>query len=83
MHKPERIFKNQEPYASKLDAPKYDRFHDTEAKILEDIASQIKDPNIFGKIDLYTELDACQSCSNIILEFRKKYPNIQLNIYTK
>nr|WP_255260059.1 deaminase domain-containing protein [Bacillus sp. AFS023182] len=59
------------------------RFYDTEAKILEDIASQIKYPNIFGKIDLYTELDTCQSCSNIILEFRKGYPNIQLNIYTK
>ncbi|WIY63611.1 deaminase domain-containing protein [Bacillus arachidis] len=82
MHRPERIFKNQEPYASKLDTAKFDRFYDTEAKILEDIASQIKDPNIFGIIDLYTELDACQSCSNIILEFRK-HPNIQLSIYTK
>nr|WP_269321444.1 deaminase domain-containing protein [Bacillus sp. UNC437CL72CviS29] len=61
-----------------MDTAKFDRFYDTEAKILEDIAS-----SIFGKIDLYTELDACQSRSNIILEFRKEYPNIQLNIYTK
>ncbi|WP_218923633.1 deaminase domain-containing protein, partial [Bacillus pseudomycoides] len=79
----ERIFKSYEPSASKPDATKFDKFHDTEAKILEDIASQIKNPNISGKIDLYTELPACQSCSNIILEFRKRYPNIHLNIHTK
>ena len=79
----ERIFKNYEPSASSIDGTKFDRFHDTEAKILEDIASKIKDPNTSGSIDLFTELPACQSCSNIILEFRKKYPNIKLNIFTK
>ncbi|WP_429948369.1 deaminase domain-containing protein [Enterococcus sp. AZ101] len=50
---------------------------------MEDIASKIKDPNISGKIDLFTELPACQSCTNVILEFRKKFPNIELNIFTK
>jgi hypothetical protein len=79
----ERIFKNYEPSASSLDGTKFDRFHDTEVKILEDIASKIKDPNAFGSIDLFTELPACQSCSNIILEFRKKFPNIKLSIFTK
>jgi hypothetical protein len=62
---------------------KFPRYNDTEVKILEDIASKIKDPNISGKIDLYTELPACQSCTNVILEFRKKFPNIELNIFTK
>ena len=62
---------------------KFPRYNDTEVKILEDIASKIKDPNTSGSIDLFTELPACQSCSNIILEFRKKYPNIKLNIFTK
>ncbi|WP_407944311.1 deaminase domain-containing protein [Paenibacillus durus] len=61
----------------------FPRFNDTEAKILEDIASQIKDPNVKGRIDLFTELDACQSCSNLIMEFRRKFPNIQLNVYSK
>ncbi|WP_429955336.1 deaminase domain-containing protein [Enterococcus sp. AZ192] len=79
----ERIFKNYEPSASSIDGTKFDRFHDTEAKILEDIASKIKDSNASGSIDLYTELPACQSCSNIILEFRKKFPNIELNVFTK
>ena len=60
----------------------FPRYNDTEAKILEDIASQIKDPNTKGVISLYSELDCCQSCSNLILEFRSKYPNIELNIYT-
>lgn len=63
------------------EAPFY-RYRDTEAKILEDIASQI-DESTTGAIDLYTELDPCQSCSSIILEFRKKFPDITLNIFSK
>ena len=61
----------------------YPRYHDTEAKILEDIASQITDPNVSGKINLYSELPCCQSCSNIILEFRRMFPNIELNIFVE
>lgn len=60
----------------------FPRYNDTEAKILEDIASKIKDPHIKGEVNLSTELDTCQSCTNIILEFRAKYPNIKLNIFT-
>ena len=59
------------------------RYNDAEAKILEDITSRIKDtPDIKGKINLYTEKACCQSCSNLILEFKRKFPNIELNIYT-
>ncbi|MBC6298227.1 hypothetical protein HCJ45_14020, partial [Listeria sp. FSL L7-1517] len=60
----------------------YPRYNDTEAKILEDIASKIKDPNTKGEINLFSELDCCQSCTNLILEFRKKYPNIKINVIT-
>ncbi|WP_218160826.1 deaminase domain-containing protein [Bacillus sp. 491mf] len=49
---------------------KFPRYNDTEAKILEDIASQIKDPNIIGEIHLFSDFDVCQSCTNLILEFR-------------
>lgn len=38
---------------------KFPRYHDTEAKILEDIAGQIKDPNISETINLYSELPCC------------------------
>jgi len=79
----DRLFKTYEPASSSLDKPKFDRFHDTEAKILEDIASQIKDPNVSGTINLYTEYDACQSCTNIIFEFRRMFPNIKLNIFSE
>ena len=61
----------------------YPRYHDTEAKILEDIASQITDPDVSGTINLYSELPCCQSCSNIILEFRRMFPNIELNIFVE
>ena len=60
----------------------YARYHDTEVKILEDIASQINAPSISGTINLYTEAPACQSCTNVILEFRREFPNITLNIFT-
>lgn len=78
----DRIFQSYEPAASKIDGVKFDRFHDTEAKILEDIASQMKDPNISGTVNLYTELPACQSCTNVIFEFRQKFPNIELNVFS-
>ena len=66
-----------------LKKKRVDRYHDSEAKILENITSRIKDtPNVKGKIDLYTERDCCDSCKNLISEFRNKFPNIELNIYT-
>ncbi len=62
---------------------KFPRYHDTKAKILEDIASQITEPNVNGIINLYSELLCRQSCSNIILEFRRMFPNIKLNIFVE
>lgn len=62
---------------------KYPRYHDTEAKILEDIASQIQDKNVRGTIVLYSELPCCQSCTNIILEFKRMFPGIKLKVYVE
>lgn len=62
---------------------KFPRFNDTEAKILEDIASQITDPQIKGKITLFTELPPCDSCSDIIEEFKRMFPNIQVDVLWK
>ena len=73
---------NERIFTSYVD-DQYPRYHDTEAKILEDIASQITDPNVSGRINLYSELPCCQSCSNIILEFRRMFLNIELNIFVE
>ena len=40
------------------------------------IDSQITDPQIKGNITLFTELPPCDSCSNIIEEFKRMFPNI-------
>ncbi|OKP76543.1 hypothetical protein A3844_30195 [Paenibacillus helianthi] len=61
----------------------YSREWDTEVKILEDIASKLgANTHAKGTIDLFTERLACASCSDVILEFRRKYPNIQLDVHT-
>jgi len=78
--------KSERMFTSYVEAGKsgeeYSRYHDTEAKILEDIASKIDNPNIYGIINLYTEAPPCRSCTNIIFEFRRKFPNIQLNVHS-
>ncbi len=59
----------------------YNRSSDSEAKILNNIAAQLgNNTKAKGSINLLTERAPCTSCSNIILQFQKKYPNIQLNI---
>ncbi|WP_429958627.1 deaminase domain-containing protein [Enterococcus sp. AZ196] len=66
----DRIFKN---YVN----DGYSRYNDTEA-----IASRIKDLKLEGEINIFSELDCCQSCTNIVLEFRGKFQNIKINIFT-
>lgn len=65
------------------DCNQYPRYQDTEAKILEDIASYKTDSNVSGTTNLYSELPCCQSCTNITMEFRRRFPNIELNIFVK
>ncbi|MED4755806.1 deaminase domain-containing protein [Priestia megaterium] len=59
----------------------YLRDSDTEYKILNDIASQLgNNIDVKGRIKLFTELDTCDSCSQVIAEFAKKYKNIELEV---
>ncbi|MEG6548461.1 deaminase domain-containing protein [Acinetobacter bereziniae] len=57
------------------------RSTDTEAKILNNIANQLgNNSNAKGTITLFTEREPCASCTINIDQFRRKYPNINLNI---
>lgn len=59
----------------------YNRFIDTEAKIIEEIASQLGNTTATGAIKLFTEAPPCASCSSVIQQFRNKYLNIRLRIF--
>lgn len=76
--------KKVDPDNARINTPEaYLRDYDTEYKILNNIASLLgdnKDAN--GTINLFTERLTCQSCSDIILEFRRRYPNITVIILT-
>jgi hypothetical protein len=76
--------KNVDPDNARIDTPEaYLRDYDTEYKILNDIASQLGgNKNAKGTINLFTERLTCQSCSDVILDFRREYPNITVNILT-
>ena len=54
---------------------------DTEFKILNDIAEVLGDnTSASGTIKLFTELPPCSSCSSVIAQFAKKYPNIIIEV---
>ena len=60
----------------------YLRSVDSEFKILESFAQKLgNNTNAKGVINLYTELPACTSCGGAVLQFRQRYPNIQLNVF--
>ncbi len=67
------------------------RVNDTEVKLLEEfalkngakpnIANQIFN-GVEGDLKLYTQLYPCGSCANVIKEFRKMFPKVDLEIIT-
>ncbi|MDM5154714.1 deaminase domain-containing protein [Bacillus sp. DX1.1] len=85
---------NLEGFSSKPKNPKYEaqeaknadgvsylRNQDYEYKIINDIASRLGDNhNAKGKIKLFTEKDTCDSCNSIISQFKKDYPNIEIEV---
>jgi The BURPS668_1122 family of deaminases len=57
---------------------------DAEYKVLSAIAETLDvsyDGEIWGNLYLYTELQPCQSCNDIIRQFKKKFPNISVHIF--
>jgi hypothetical protein len=69
---------------------KYPREFDSEVKLLENIAQQyvnlpgvVKDGDqyrgISGSIDLFTERAPCQSCADVIQQFRQMFPDLEIN----
>lgn len=50
-----------------------------EYKIINDIASKLK-PGSSGKITIFTELEPCPSCKNIINQLKNDYPNIEIEV---
>lgn len=62
----------------------YLRDMDTEFKILEDIAQKLKgNSNASGVINLLSEKMVCPSCTGVVEQFRRSFPKIQLNVFTK
>ena len=62
----------------------YNRNIDTEFKIFEEINANLgEDPNVVGKITLYTDLSPCASCQYVMKQFKEKYPNIDISIIYK
>jgi RHS repeat-associated protein len=59
----------------------YDRLFDSEVKLLEGFAERFhKTPNVKGVLTLTSELQFCPSCTGVITQFNKMFPNIQLNL---
>nr|WP_225445846.1 deaminase domain-containing protein [Paenibacillus arenosi] len=79
-------FKPENPIFEATEAPDnagniYLRDGDTEYKILNDLVIRLgNNPNVTGKIKLFTEKDTCGSCNRIIQQFDEKYPNITMEV---
>lgn len=61
--------------------PGHSRAYDSEYKLLEEIASRYTQiPDVEGTINLFTERSPCDSCTNVIAQFRRRFPNIILTV---
>jgi hypothetical protein len=58
----------------------WDRNVDTEFKILEDMASRLKNTSATGSVRLFTELYPCPSCWNVMKQFLATYTNVQMQV---
>jgi The BURPS668_1122 family of deaminases len=61
--------------------PGHSRAYDSEYKLLEELASRYaQTPAVEGTINLFTERSPCDSCTNVIEQFRSQFPNIILTV---
>ncbi|MFE1745809.1 deaminase domain-containing protein [Coleofasciculus sp. H7-2] len=72
----------QEPLFETFEVPPgHSRGYDSEYKLLEELASRYaQTPEVEGIINLFTERPPCDSCSNVIQQFRRRFPNIILTV---
>jgi hypothetical protein len=56
---------------------RYDRAFDGDVFVLENIARRLK-PTDSGTLRLVSELPFCESCLEVVAQFRKMFPNIRL-----
>ncbi len=57
---------------------------DAEYKVLSAIADAIEmfyDLQVEGKLYLYSELQPCESCSDVLKQFQKKFPHIEIQVF--
>uniref|UniRef100_B8HLN7 CMP/dCMP deaminase zinc-binding n=1 Tax=Cyanothece sp. (strain PCC 7425 / ATCC 29141) TaxID=395961 RepID=B8HLN7_CYAP4 len=58
---------------------------DAEYKVLSEIAEILEksyDPEVEGDLYLYSELQPCQSCQCVIEQFKAKFPNIKIHLFS-
>ncbi|GLU36053.1 deaminase domain-containing protein [Pseudomonas sp. NBRC 100443] len=78
------VLKPQEATSKYIGTPAaYLRDMDTEFKILETVAQNLEsNPLASGAINLISEKMVCPSCTDVVRQFRERYPNVKLNIFT-
>jgi hypothetical protein len=55
--------------------------NDSEFKILDNLADKLgSNKTATGKVTIFTERKACDSCLGVAKQFKEKHPNIELNI---
>jgi hypothetical protein len=57
------------------------RAYDSEVFLLEDLAARL-DATATGTVHIYSERAVCDSCSNVIDQFRRMFPNIRVVVST-
>ncbi len=71
--------KPSENYYKYSGSDKNGRLNDTEQKMIEHLREKYKDtPNVNGNIEIISHKAICQSCNDIIDQFQKDFPNINI-----